>query len=329
MLCGIGEEDLLTIILPYIKTAKGDNLDKIGEQYSIPRLKATKAQRIAEFIASNDSYVNIPIGNRFSVPSSNATITYTVIKQLTNGHSVIECEQYGTIGNEYTGALLPLFSIDDLKSATIVGTQQPARDKELDEDYSQRIIDHLNSKGFGGNIKDYKDYVESISGTSEPKVYPVWDGGGTVKLSILDSQYNAITQEFQDEIKEIIDPEEYEGQGVGIAPIGHKVTVVTPTEVTINIEADVDLDTVTIGQIQTQVEEYLEEYMYSIRKDWVRNDYTSVYIAQIISSIMKVSGVKNVTNVTLNGEESDINLENTEIEQFIPILGTVVLNEQQ
>lgn len=313
----------------YIKTAKGDNLDKIGEQYSIPRLVATKAQKIAEFIAGDDSYINFPIGNRFSVPSSNATITYKIIKQLTTGHAVLECEQYGTVGNEYFGAILPLFSVDNLKSSTIVGTQQPARDREEDEDYSERIIDHLNSKGFGGNIRDYKNYIENIDGTSEPKVFPVWDGGGTVKLSILDSQYNVISSDFINQIKEEIDPSDYEGQGVGIAPIGHKVTVVTPTEVTINISATLDLDDVTIGQVQTEIEEKIENYLYSIRQEWVDNEYTSIYIAQIIANIVSVKGVRNATNVLINEDDEDIVLLNDKTNQYVPVLGTVVLSEQQ
>ena len=117
----------------YVKTAKGGNLDKQGEQYTIPRLVASKAKRIAEFIDANDNLINIPVGNRFSVPSSNATVTYKIIQQTTTGHAIIECEQYGTIGNEYSGALLPLFTIDNLKSATITGTLQPARDDETDD----------------------------------------------------------------------------------------------------------------------------------------------------------------------------------------------------
>ena len=315
----------------YIKTAVDDNLDKLGEQYSIPRLKASKAQRIAEFIDTNDNLINLPVNSRFSVPDSSAAITYKIIEQTTTGHAIIECEQTGTIGNEYSGALLPLFSIDNLKSATIIGTQQPARDEEIDDDYSNRIIDKMNAKPFAGNIRAYKDYIESISGTSEPQVYPVWNGGGTVKLSVLDSQYNAITPEFIDEIKELIDPTEYTGQGVGMAPVGHTVTVVTPTEITINVEADVYLKTgVTIDSVQPLVEQNIENYLYSIRKGWVddQDSYSYVYLNRILATILETSGIINAENVKINNVTSNVVMEQTATEQFIPILGTVVLNEQ-
>lgn len=310
----------------YVLTAIGENLDTIGENYSIPRKKATYAERIIQLTDINDNLINVPIGSRFSVPDSDSSITYVITRYLETGKAVVQCEQAGVIGNEYTGELLPLFSIDTLKEVIIISTETPAQDEEDDDTYRARIIDKLNTKGFAGNIRAYKDMIDEISGASEPKVFPVWNGGGTVKLSVLDSEYNAITPEFQAEIKELIDPEEYTGQGVGKAPIGHQVTIDTPTEITVNIEADVDLDTVTAGQVQEPAETYLEQYLLSVRKDWVDNKYTSVYIAQVVASILKVNGIKNVSNVKINGVASDINLENTALEQFIPVLGTVILN---
>jgi uncharacterized phage protein gp47/JayE len=313
----------------YVLTAIGENLDTIGNNYSIPRKKATYAERIIQLTDTNDNLTNVPIGSRFSVPDSDSSITYVITRYLETGKAVVQCEQAGVIGNEYTGELLPLFSIDTLKEVIIISTETPAQDEEDDDTYRARIIDKLNTKGFAGNIRAYKDMIDEISGASEPKVFPVWNGGGTVKLSILDSEYNAITPEFQAEIKELIDPEQYTGQGVGMAPIGHQVTIDTPTEVTMNIETSISLDTVTLNQVQAEVERNLENYLLSVRKDWVDNEYTSVYIAQIVANILKVNGIKNVPPelVLINDENSDINLENTAIEQFIPVLGTVVLNE--
>lgn len=311
----------------YLLDAVGKNLDRKGEDYTIPREKATQAERIGELIDINDNLINLPIGSRFSVPESNMTITYYIKSYKETGKPILVCEQAGTVGNEYSGELLPLFSIDNLKSAIIGGTQTPAQDREEDEDYRARIISKLSSKGFGGNIADYKDYIDNIPGTSEPKVFPVWDGGGTVKVSVLDSQYNAISNEFKEEIKEILDPDEYTGQGVGIAPIGHVVTVDTPTEIEIDVSAQVTLDSVTIGQIQSAVEENLETYMLFIRKSWVGLEDTSIFIAQVISAILAVQGITNVTNVTLNEQSQDLIYTNTAEEQFIPILGEVTLYE--
>ena len=285
----------------YLLTAIGSNLDTIGENYSIPRKKATYAERIIQLTDTNDNLTNVPIGSRFSVPDSDSSITYIITRYLETGKAVVQCEQAGIIGNEYTGELLPLFSIDTLKEVIIISTETPAQDEEDDDTYRARILDILNTKGFAGNIRAYKDYIDEISGASEPKVFPVWNGGGTVKLSILDSEYNAITPEFQAEIKELIDPEQYTGQGVGMAPIGHKVTIDTPTELEINITADVELESgIMVGNIQKQVEDNIEEYLLSVRKEWADRETIYVYIAQIIVSILRVSGISNVSNVLIN-----------------------------
>lgn len=312
----------------YVLTATGSNLDTIGENYSIPRKKATYAERIIQLTDTNDNLTNVPIGSRFSVPDSDSSITYIITRYLETGKAVVRCEQAGIIGNEYTGELLPLFSIDTLKEVIILSTLTPAQDEEDDDTYRARILDILNTKGFAGNIRAYKDYIDEISGASEPKVFPVWNGGGTVKLSILDSEYNAITPEFQAEIKELIDPEQYTGQGVGMAPIGHKVTIDTPTELEINITADVELESgITVGNIQKQVEDNIEEYLLSVRKEWADRDTIYVYIAQIIVSILRVSGISNVSNVLINSSNTDVEITSTALKQFIPVLGEVKLSE--
>ena len=311
----------------YLLDAVGENLDRKGADFTIPRETATQAERTGELIDTSNNLINLPIGSRFSVPESDMTVTFYIKSYISTGKPIFVCEQTGTVGNEYHGDLLPLFAINNLKQAKITGIQIPAQSDEDDDDYRARIISRLNSKSFGGNIADYKQYVENISGTSKPKVFPVWNGGGTVKISVLDSQYNAISEEFISEIKEIIDPEEYTGQGVGIAPIGHVVTITTPTKTTVNIEAQVILDSVSLGQIQSDVKTNLERYFLTTRKEWADSKKTSIFISRVIATILQTAGVKNVTHVKLNNSEEDIILEDTAQEQFIPILGEVTLYE--
>lgn len=313
----------------YLLNAVGENLDRKGAEYGVYRNKATQAQRLGQLIDTNSNLVNVPINSRFTVPESNNTITYYIKEYQSTGIPVFICEQLGTQGNEYIGELLPLFSIDNLKIAEIGITLQPAQDDEDDDSYRQRIIDRINEKGFGGNVQDYKDYfTEHISGTSEPKVYPVWNGGGTVKVSVLDSEYNPISDEFKALIKEQLDPVQDEGKGIGIAPIGHVVTVDTPQAVEVNISGTVTLDGVTVGQIQSAVETNLNKYFYNTRVTWVNYETIRIFVSQVIANILDVQGIQNVTNVNLNNQSEDLEFTSTAETQYVPVLGTVVLNEQ-
>lgn len=311
----------------YLLTATGINLDNKGADYVIGRKQATYAQRICITIDTNGNQINIPLNSRFSVPNVKGDITYYVKEYINPGECILVCEQAGIVGNSYVGAVLPLFAINNLAESKIVGTLIPGQNVETDEDYRQRILARLNQKAFGGNIADYKETVSKIDGVGTLKVFPVWNGGGTVLLSILDIEYKPISPEFIDIIKNIVDPIEYTGQGVGTAPIGHIVTVKTPDTKLINIEAKLTLDGITAGQVQTDIEKNIEDYLLNLRKQWANNTTTVVYISRIIETIFKTRGIINVSNVKLNGESSDIIMIDTSELQMVPFKGTVTLYE--
>lgn len=93
---------------------------------------------------------------------------------------------------------------------------------------------------FGGNVAQYRQWAKEIAGIGGVQVYPVWAGGGTVKLSIIDTDYNPASTEFCQTILEMFDPENSgventRGLGLGIAPIDHKMTISTPLPRTINV----------------------------------------------------------------------------------------------
>ncbi|HEK5039664.1 TPA: baseplate J/gp47 family protein, partial [Clostridioides difficile] len=71
------------------------------------------------------------------------------------------------------------------------------------------------------------------------KVYPVWNGGGTVKLVIINSNFKVPSTDLVNLVQEEIDPLQNQGEGLGLAPIGHRVTVEGVTSTTINISAEI------------------------------------------------------------------------------------------
>ena len=87
--------------------------------------------------------------------------------------------------------------------------------------YTPVSYTHL-SQAFGGNIADYKNKVELLPGVGAVKVFPVWNGGGTVKIVLVDSEWSVPSSELVEEVQEAIDPVGTQGTGVGLAPIGHR-----------------------------------------------------------------------------------------------------------
>ena len=305
----------------YLLSATGLNLDKKVYDYGVFRNKATKSQRIGNFqkykTDENGDYVldsnndrilvdmEIPINSRFVVPEDSET-TFIYIGKI-DGYDILECEQPGTKGNQHIGTILPLTPIADLINAKITSTYKFGEDEETDDELRNRTLNIINTESFGGNISDYIEKVNSIDGVGNTKVFAAWQFNGSVLLSIVDPQFNPVTEEFLKNVKEQIDPEENSGEGFGIAPIGHYVTITTPIKNEISITLSVELEAdVTISQIQEKIETELNKYFESVRKEFGQDKTLAIYRARVIDSVLNVKEVLNVKNVLLNNVDEDI-----------------------
>ena len=322
-------------------TATGEWLDQRVKESGITRREATAAVKRGDFTDDAGQAAVVRIGTRWSTVSSTNPITYRVTAQYEqNGDPVagayeLTCETLGTIGQEYTGPIIPVDFVKGVAAATMSTTLIPGRDAETDDELRERYFEEMSAKAFGGNISDYRNKTREIIGVGDLQIYPVWNGGGTVKLSIVDTAFRAASNEFVQEVQNLIDPVNasgVQGDGLGIAPIDHKVTVVAPEEVTVNITASIVLQVpYEVGQVQPAVEQAIEAYMVELRHDWATpnefNEYAlSVYTSRITAAIVGVPGISNVTNVRLNGAAADITLQQTGQKQQIPVKGTVTLN---
>lgn len=325
----------------YAMTATGEDLNNRVAEQGITRYAATYAVKKVVLVDESGNPAAVPLGTRFSSVSSVHPINYVITAPYTEdgvpvkGSYEATCEEAGIVGNEYSGSLVNITFIQGLASATMSATLVPARDEETDEELRERYFEALNQKAFGGNIADYRTQVEAIPGVGDVQIYPTWNGGGTVKLSIIDPTYSPCSAEFVASVQKIIDPENSHGEtgiGLGLAPIGHKVTVTTPEEVIVNVSATVTLRAgYTAGQVESAIGESIAQYIQSLRETWAdsnnQNEYEcDVFIARVSAAIVNIPGVINVTEVLLNGVASDIILTQSGQIQQLPKLGEVSLN---
>lgn len=318
----------------YIQTTHTKYLDMRVAEQGLVRFAATKAIKKGKFKYTNGLMADkIPLGHRFSTILDENPIIYSIKENLGGGEYNLECDVSGIIGNYYTGNLIPVDYINTLEYAILEDLVIPGRDEETDDELRARYFDTIKQNAFGGNIAQYKKEISNISGVGGVQVYPVWNGGGTVKLSIIDTEYNPITDEFKRVLQQEIDPENHQGKGLGIAPIGHHVTIDTPEEKVIDISADIVLSQgVGVSNVQSTIEQHIRDYFKDLKSNWdlgdALNNYTlDVYIGKISSIIFSVKGVLNVKNVKLNSVGDDVKLEQTSTKQLIPKLGSVSLAE--
>lgn len=255
-------------------------------------------------------------GTRFSCEE----LYYEVLEQPEEGICHFQCETEGTVGNSTFGKLIPVEYIPGLETVELTELLIPGEDEEDTELFRKRYFDSFHSQAFGGNKKDYTDKTLAIPGVGAVRVTPVWNGGGTVKLIILDAGYGKADETLLKRVQQELDPQQ-DGKGEGIAPIGHVVTVDTPQEFSIEVSVQAVYDTgYGFEALHSQMVQAVENYLGQLRELWAEQDSLVVRIAQTEARLLAIGGIIDITSVALNGKTENIILE----EGQIPVCGGVV-----
>ncbi len=307
-------DSIIDLVFP--DTSVGEYLDRLVEQIGLERSKATKSIRKGVFYDEEQDKMDVDIGAVFGADE----LYYTVIEKITTGEYKLECNTPGKVGNNPLGILLPIdYNIKNLGLAQITDILIPGEDEESDEDLRTRYYEQINEKVFAGNIADYKKETKEIEGVGAVRVIPCWNGGGTVKLIILDSEYNKASSVLIDKVQQAICPNQ-EPLGLGLAPIGHNVTVTTPDEFSVDISTHLQYtEGETEQTVKPKIIEALKKYFLELREKWETFETTVVRISQIESIILNTDGVLDISQTTINNGTANI-----EIEQYkIPVLREV------
>ncbi|RXM69437.1 baseplate J/gp47 family protein [Clostridium tetani] len=292
---------------------------RVGEE-GLKRYQATYAIKKGYFYDNENNLVDIPLNSRFSIDDFN----FKAAEKISTGIYKLKSETTGVESNSITGQLIPIEYIENLSIAKLGELLIPGENEEDNESLYARYIEHLNEKPFGGNVADYKIKTRSIDGVGAVKVEPIWNGGGTVKVVFLDSEYNIPTKELVDKVQTTLDPIQNQGKGLGLAPVGHVVTVKDAQGVDISINTNLVLNKdITIGQVQQDIENTIKEYLLNLRKQWHEEDNIIVRISQIEARILNIEGVADIYTTKINNKEENLSLGVEEV----PILKEVVLSE--
>ena len=303
-------------------TASRSNLIRRASERGIIPYKASKAVLKGVFD------MQIALASRFNLDELN----YTAVKFIKHNTSTnlyeyeLECETAGIIGNGKTGSIVPIDYIAGLGGAEITELLIPGQDEEETEKLRQRYFDSFNMKAYGGNISDYKLKVHEIEGVGAVKVTPIWKGGGTVLLTILGSDFNQASSTLIKKVQDIIDPTG-DARGMGVAPIGHIVTVQGTNNVTINIHTSITFEpNFNWLRVKTKVEDVVKNYLLELRKTWaLKNEKVSnnlvVRVSRIEAKILDINGILDIQNTTINGSPNNLQLT----EYQIPVFGGITV----
>lgn len=255
--------------------------------------------------------IEVPIGSRWNCELYNYTVTEYLGLEDTYYAYQLKCESVGTAPNNMTGDLTPITDAPaNLSYAKLIECLIEGENETSDEDIKTAYYEYVNSTITDGNTNQYKRWCDEYDGIGNSKIFPLWNGANTVKVSILSASNRKASDELIADFQEYLDPGAT-GMGDGVAPIGAFVTVSTATELPINVAATVKMksgytDTTEINNALTN---YFSQIAY---------EKSVVAYMNVGAAILGVTSVDSISNLTVNGGTSDITLA----DEQIPMLGT-------
>ncbi|KPU45821.1 baseplate J-like protein [Oxobacter pfennigii] len=294
----------INLNLAFAGTSGGEYLERRTKEMGITRQLATKARRKGLFYGSGNTPINIPIGSRFSIE----TLNYVALGKLAEGEYIMECEISGTAGNEPSGAMLPIDYVPGLVRGELADILESGQDEETDEKLLNRYQLHVRKPSTSGNMYQYRQWAFEIPGVGDAKVFPLWDGPGTVKVVIVDANKQPANMGLVEETAEYIET---------VRPIGANVSVVSGTAKEVDVSATVELAAgYTLQSVTDGFTAALTDYLKSIT-------FTTAYIsyAKIGTVLLGTPGVLDYSRLTVNNDLVNVELADEEV----PVSGIISL----
>lgn len=250
--------------------------------------------------------MDVPIGSRFSCEQYNWTVT----ERVSAGKFLMICETAGAEPNGYTGTLIPIEYIDGLTSAELTEIVINGEDEEDTEVLRLRYLNSFANQSYGFNRAQYIAVTEAMPGVGLCKPYRAWKGPGTVKLVITDSEYAPPSPELVGAVQTAIDPTQNGGEGLGLAPIDHEVTVVGVTGTEIHISTNLTFAPgYSLDNCMAGIASALDAYYKELNATWSAEENLLVRVSQIESRLLALAGIVDISGTTLNGRSGNLALD--------------------
>lgn len=231
---------------------------------------------------------------------------------LTSGtaKTLVEAVVGGTDGNVDTGEINTV--VGDLAGVLSVineAAYDTGVDEESDESLLRRVYAKVRKPATSGNVYHYEQWAREVSGVGAARVYPIWNGPGTVKVVLLGDDKRAPSQPVIDATITHIEEER---------PVGASVTVIGATEVPISINANLTLASgALIDEVKADIEKGVHAYLDSLAfKD------NLIRYTRIAAVLLDIPRVIDYANLTVNGGTSNIEIT----DEQVAVLGTVSVN---
>lgn len=303
------------------------NIDVTGKRFSIETINYVVTEKIADGEYQVECEETGRIGNQYSgnmipIEYVDGLATAELTEILIPGEDAEETEAlreryFNSFGDEAFGGNVQDY-LDKTNAIPGVGATKVTRVWNSDITPANMIPTDSVAEWYESIIStvnpDVQLWLSSVYHAGKAKKLTT---GGTVKLTIIDSEFNPPTQTLLDTVQTIIDPEINAGEGYGLAPIGHVVTVEGAEAVSIAVKTNLTFDT-GFGwtNLQNAIEEAISGYLTELCSGWGDAPYLIVRISQIESRILAIEGIIDVQDTLLNDAAENMALNKFQVPVF-------------
>ncbi len=294
------------ISIAFVDETSGEYIDKRCAEYGITRKVGTPAGATLT-ITGTDGTI-IPKGKIFITVDGLEYITdnSTTISEGTATVTVTAAEvgeDYNVAAGTITKQFVNLRGVTSVTNEAAAGGANP----ETDESLLSRLRTYQRRPATSGNEAHYKQWAVEVSGCGDAKVFPLWDGPGTVKVLVVDESMS-IDPDLPAAVSAYIET---------VRPIGASVTVDSPDGLEINVSANIVLDgSKTFQEVQSVFTLALKAYLKGI----VFETY-SVSYAKVGSLLLSTEGIEDYSDLLINSGTANITIAPDEM----PMAGAVTL----
>lgn len=305
-----------TLMLMFPMWAWGEWLDLHGRQKGVTRKAANQASGYVTFEG---------------IPETRLAQGFIVCTPATDVGSSVEYELNEEVtipeSGKVTVGVTSVFPGKDTncKAGTVVLMLEPIKgitklyneeditggsDEEDDESYLERIMEAYESEGtsYIGNDADYKRWAKEVNGIGDCIVVATWNGPGTVKLVLVDSNGRPANDQLVQAVYDhIVSPNDREKR---LMPTGSAdLTVVAADTKMIDISC-----TGLVYDSNTDLMQIEKDFREQIAKYYTKAKEDNIIWYNKIHAILTddVFGVLDFADLKINGEEKNIVLDQDE-----------------
>ena len=279
------------INIAFVENSYDNYLDMKVNEFGVFRKDGDKAKGVLKVVGTDGTII----------PTGTIALTDDGLRFILEGGIIAEGQalinilaeevgkKYNVLRNKVIKLEIDIFGVNSITNESELSG---GIDRETDEELKTRFFNTIRKPQTSGNVFHYEQWALEVDGVGNAIVKPLWDGAGTVKVLISDSNKQPVSEDIINKCREHIE---------SVRPIGATVTISTPTLFNITISVDVDLDnTKELEEVKNIIQANLINYFKTCSNE--------VVFTKVGGVIANTEGVTDYRNLTINGATSNVSI---------------------